>query len=63
MDDLLSVTLDEQISEIRRELDMRKRAYPVFVANKKLTQDRADRQTRHLRAALETLQKCRGSDA
>jgi hypothetical protein len=63
MNYLLPVTLDEQIAEVQRELAVRKRVYPNFVSSKRLTQDRADLQMERLQAALETLQKCQGSDA
>jgi hypothetical protein len=63
MNDFFPPTLDEQIKELRRELDLRRRVYPSFVARKKLTQERADKQMRSLEAAVETLQRCQGNDA
>lgn len=48
-------SLDEQIAEVKRELAMRRNAYPAFIKNKRITQEQADRQTARLLATLHTL--------
>lgn len=56
MSDLLPITLLEQIAEVQREIQRRERVYPSLVMAGKMTQDRADRQTDIMRAALKTLE-------
>lgn len=51
------VELEEQIAEVQRELGMRRKVYPRFVAAGKITQDAADRRVAVLEAVLETLQR------
>lgn len=55
MDELFAPNLVEQIAEVRREIAMRERVYPRFVANGKLTQAKADRALATMRAVLMTL--------
>lgn len=50
-------SLDEQIREVRRELQQRDRVYPRFVRNGVVTQARADHQMAAMRAALDTLER------
>lgn len=38
------MTLDQQIACVQREIKMRERVYPRFVATKKMTQEAADRE-------------------
>ena len=61
MSDLFPISLPEQIAEVAREVHVRERAYPRFVANKTLTQARAGRQMAALKAALETLKRLEGA--
>jgi hypothetical protein len=61
MPDLFPITLPEQIAEIEREIELRRRVYPRWVADRKLTQGTADRQIAAMEAVLRTLQ--RTSDA
>ena len=42
--DLLPVTLDEMLKEIERECALRRRVYPRWVGQGKISQDKADRQ-------------------
>jgi hypothetical protein len=63
MPDLLPVTIGEMIAEVDRELRLRARVYPALIANKKLTQKMADRQTETMRAVLLTLQEQAGQRA
>jgi hypothetical protein len=58
MPDLLSdqpVPLLEQILCVEREIAMRERAYPRFVAKGTMKLDRAEREIVVMRAVLETL--------
>lgn len=48
-------SIDEQIAEVKRELAMRRNAYPGFVRSGRLTQEKADQQTARLLAVLHTL--------
>lgn len=50
------VTISEQIKGVRREIDYRKRLYPKWVADKKLTQKEADYQIELMEYVLNTLQ-------
>lgn len=50
-----TVPLEEQIKEVKRELGLRERVYPRWIAAKKLWPDDADRHMAAMRAALETL--------
>lgn len=55
MPDLLPVTLSEEIYCVERELKLRERVYPRFVANKRMTQERADREIELMRSVLRRL--------
>lgn len=44
MPDLLPITIDDEIACIRREIVMRQRVYPRWVAAGKMKQDTADRE-------------------
>ncbi|MBW8268317.1 hypothetical protein [Caldovatus aquaticus] len=48
-------TLDEQIAELKRELALRERAFPRFVASGRMKQAEADRSMARMKAALHTL--------
>ena len=54
---LARISLDDQIKEVRREIGLRERVYPRFVARKKLLQSAADEHLERLRAALDTLER------
>ena len=47
--------LDEQIASVKREIAMRKNAYPKFVLNKRMRQETADHELACMSAVLETL--------
>lgn len=49
------VSLDRQIAEVRRELAMRQRLYPNWIARGTLKQRTADEQLHLLTAVLQTL--------
>jgi len=54
-DDLLPITLDDQIAAVKREIAMRERVYPRQVFNRKMSQKTADRELALMRAILNTL--------
>jgi hypothetical protein len=51
----IPVTLEDQVKCVEREISMRERVYPRWVADKKLTQSTADRELNAMRAVLRTL--------
>jgi hypothetical protein len=51
--------LDAQLNEIERELGMRRRNYPKWVASGQMKQDQADRQMRLMEGAKETVRQAR----
>lgn len=57
MGDLFPVSREEMIAEVKREIAMRKRVYPLWVADGKLKQDRAARQIKIMEAVLQTLEE------
>lgn len=60
MTDLFPITLDDEIEELSREGKMRRRVYPRFVLNGKMTQAKADRQIAVLESAVESLHRLKG---
>lgn len=54
-EDLSDVTHEQMISAVKRELAMRDRVYPQWVANGRMKQDEADRERRRMRAVLKLL--------
>tara|TARA_R110002049_G_scaffold129957_1_gene288042 strand:+ start:285 stop:509 length:225 start_codon:yes stop_codon:yes gene_type:complete len=50
-------TLDDQIAELRRELGMRKKLYPGWIASGKLFRNQANKQYCAMEAALKTLER------
>lgn len=49
------ISLTQQLDEVRRELDQRKRVYPHLVASRKMRQSIADYQTLRMEAVGDTL--------
>lgn len=56
----MAVSIGDQIREAKRELAMRRSAYPRWVANGRMTQTDADRQTEAMAAIVETLEELAG---
>lgn len=52
-----TVGLEDQIKAVAYELSLRENAYPRFIAQGKLTLEKAEREYINLRAALDTLLK------
>ena len=51
----IKMTLDEQIKCVKREIDYRKRLYPVWVQNGKMTQNDANYQIECMECVLNSL--------
>ena len=51
------MTMDEQIAAVRREISMRQRVYPRWVEGGRMTQAKADQETRAMQAVLATLER------
>ncbi len=54
---MTAVPIQQQVDCVRRELKMRERVYPRWIASGKMTQTLAARELEAMRAVLETLQK------
>jgi hypothetical protein len=50
------ISLNQQIEEVAREIEMRERVYPHLVSSGKMRQSHADYHQARLRAVLKTLQ-------
>lgn len=59
----MKITYDEQLTELNRELAMRRRLYPQWIERNTLKQDVADRQIARLEAAIETVRVARQAEA
>jgi len=55
VNDLLPITLDDQIAAVKREIAMRERVYPREIGNGRMTQKLADRELALMQAVLNTL--------
>ena len=55
MSDMFPITLDDELVELTRELLLRRKVYPRWVANGQVTQARADRQIAVMESALNRL--------
>jgi hypothetical protein len=53
------IPIGEQIACAERELALRRAAYPRFVANKRMTQDKADHEIAAMEAIVDTLKTYR----
>lgn len=52
MNDIFPVSKEEKIACLKREIAMRERAYPGWVATKRMTQNKADQEIRVMQAVL-----------
>jgi len=52
----MSVTIEQQLACVRREIAMRERVYPRWVEQGKMKPESAKRELDSMRAVLETLQ-------
>lgn len=55
----MTVSLDDQIACVRREIGLRERVYPKWVAAGKMKADAADQEIARMRAVIETLESVR----
>lgn len=51
------ITIEDQIKAVEREIGMRRRVYPNWVASKRMNQEKADKEIASMEAVLETLKK------
>lgn len=51
----MSIPIDEQIECVQRELRQRARVYPRLIESGRMTQQKADEETRRMGAVLNTL--------
>lgn len=56
MSELFPPSLADQIQSVKREIAMRERVYPHWVADKRMTQRKADDELVAMRAVLKTLE-------
>ena len=54
------VSLSDQIAEVKREIEQRKRVYLRMIDNEKMTPAEAEHRTLAMCAVLQTLEKLRG---
>jgi hypothetical protein len=59
---MTEISLNQQIEEVKREIDMRKRVYPNLVRNGKMRQAEADYHAQRMEAVLDTLQALRSGE-
>ena len=52
----MTVSIDEQVKCVEREIGMRVRVYPAWVQNGRMTQAKADHELKAMRAVLATLE-------
>lgn len=60
---MTTVTIDQQIAEVGREIGLRRNVYAGFVARGKLTQAAADEHLARMEAAYATLKVVRDNPA
>lgn len=56
------ITLDRMVAEARRELGMRRKAYPRWVANGRMTQAQADERIELQQAIVDKLEELRKAE-
>lgn len=56
------ISLDVQVACIRREIGMRERVYPRWVATEKMKPQKADDEIAAMRAVLATLQELKAKE-
>lgn len=55
--DPATITLDEQIASVKREIGMRAGVYPAWVRGGRLTKEKAAHETAAMKAVLDSLEK------
>lgn len=56
------ITIEDQIKAVEREIGMRRRVYPNWVASKRMSQEKADKEIAAMEAVLETLKQVQKRD-
>lgn len=51
------ITIEDQIKAVEREISMRRRVYPRWVENKRMSREKADKEIATMEAVLETLKE------
>ena len=51
------ITIEDQIKAVEREINMRLRVYPKWVENKRMSQEKANKEIATMEAVLETLKE------
>lgn len=59
----MSVSIEDQIKCVEREIKMRARVYPRFIASGKMTPQGAEKEIENMKAVLETLKKFEKPDS
>jgi hypothetical protein len=62
MTDMFPCTIEEQIAEVERELELRRRNYPRWVEAKKMSQNASDLHMRRMAGVLNTLRMVKAED-
>ena len=62
MTDMFPCTIEEQIAEVERELELRRRNYPRWVETKKMSQSASDLHMRRMAGVLNTLRMVKAED-
>lgn len=52
----MTITIEQQIASVKREIGLRQSVYPKFVAAKRMSQEKADHELEAMRAVLRTLE-------
>lgn len=60
MTDLFPISRDDEIQELERELAIRRRVFPRWVSDGRITQAKADRQIAVMASAIESLHRLKG---
>lgn len=58
----MTISIEDQIKEVARELAMRRRVYPRWVNDGRMTQAEADRKWEAMKAAHDTLLKLKAEE-
>jgi len=62
MTDLLPITIDDEIRCVEREIKMRERVYPRWIAAGKMKRETAHREIDVMHSVLESLHRLKGLD-
>lgn len=60
--DLLEINIQDEIACVEREIKMRERVYPRWVSEKKMTQEKSDREISLMKVVLKRLQDIKNKE-